>query len=135
MKKGRGNRDGEENVGKRGHNNLSCSDWAVWGTRSGDPARFPHPSTRHDMRSRGPLVRGACLDPLIQPRTDFPQAPAMPPRFLFGPTTAEFADSRLGGLRRAGECLAFGPCGVDLTVGFDTRCDEIAGQLPEGWRP
>ena len=42
---------------------------------------------------------------------------AMPPCFLFGPTTAEFADSVLGELRRDGTCLAFGPGGVDLTVG------------------
>jgi hypothetical protein len=61
--------------------------------------------------------------------------PAMPPRFLFGPTTAEFADSRLGELRRAGECLAFGPNGVDLKVGYETRWDQIAAQFPEGWRP
>ena len=59
----------------------------------------------------------------------------MPPRFLFGPTTPEFADSRLGPPRRAGDCLAFGPNGVDLIVDFVTRWDEVAAQLPDGWRP
>ena len=59
----------------------------------------------------------------------------MPPRFLFGPTTGEFADTYLGGLRRDGSCLAFGPTGVDLTVGPETCWDDLAAQLPAGWRP
>jgi glycosyltransferase involved in cell wall biosynthesis/tetratricopeptide (TPR) repeat protein len=63
------------------------------------------------------------------------ESPAMPPRFLFGPTTAAFADSRLGELRRAGICLAFGPGGVDLSVGSDASWDEIAARFPDGWSP
>ena len=59
----------------------------------------------------------------------------MSPRFLFGPTTADFADTRLGELRRAGTCVAFGPQGVDLTVDSDTSWAEIAAQFPDGWWP
>jgi len=59
----------------------------------------------------------------------------MIPRFLFGPTTAEFADSRLGEVRRAGACLAFGPEGVDLTFDANTCWTEIAAQFPRGWCP
>ncbi len=33
----------------------------------------------------------------------------MTPRFLFGPTTGDFADTYLGELRRDGTCLTFGP--------------------------
>jgi hypothetical protein len=57
------------------------------------------------------------------------------PRFLFGPTTAEFADTRLAEARRDGSCLAFGPVGVDLTVCPAARWDEIAAQFPAGWQP
>ena len=59
----------------------------------------------------------------------------MPPRFLFGPTTADFADTYLGQLRRGGTCLSFGPGGGDLTVGPETRWDDVVAQLPDGWRP
>ena len=58
-----------------------------------------------------------------------------PAHFLFGPTTAEFADTFLGEVRRAGQCLAFGPGGVDLTVGPESRWDDVAAQFPAGWRP
>jgi hypothetical protein len=57
------------------------------------------------------------------------------PRFLFGPATAEFADSRLDELRRRGTCLAFGQAGVDLNVGADASWDDVEGQFPAGWRP
>jgi glycosyltransferase involved in cell wall biosynthesis/tetratricopeptide (TPR) repeat protein len=55
-------------------------------------------------------------------------------RFLFGPVTAEFAETRLGDLRRAGLCLAFGP-GGDLTVGPEACWGDAAAQFPSGWSP
>ena len=59
----------------------------------------------------------------------------MIPRFLFGPTTNDFADIYLGEVRSAGRCLAFGPGGVDLAVGPEACWDYVAAQFPPGWRP
>ncbi len=59
----------------------------------------------------------------------------MIPRFLFGPTTGDFADTYLGEVRGAGRCLAFGPGDVDLIVGPEARWDDVAAQFPAGWRP
>jgi hypothetical protein len=59
----------------------------------------------------------------------------MPPRFLFGPATAEFADSQLRELRREGVCLAFGPAGADLTVGADASGEDIDAQFRGELRP
>ncbi len=60
----------------------------------------------------------------------------MPPlRYLFGPVSAAFADQNLHRLRASGECLAFGPAGVDVTVGASDSWDAIVARLPADWRP
>ena len=56
-------------------------------------------------------------------------------RCLFGPVSAAFADQNLHQLRASGGCLAFGPAGVDVTVGASDSWEAIAARLPAGWRP
>src|SRR3954454_20912664 len=58
-----------------------------------------------------------------------------PLRFLFGPVTAEFAATYLGGPRCEGRCLAFGPAGPDPVVGPGDPWPDISSRLPAGWRP
>ncbi len=59
----------------------------------------------------------------------------MPPRYLFGPVTPEFADQNLAAARAAGDCLCFGTVGVDLPIAAGDGWDELCARLPAGWRP
>jgi tetratricopeptide (TPR) repeat protein len=57
----------------------------------------------------------------------------MPHRFLFGPVTAPLPADVLAEAGRAGECLPFGPGGLDLSAS-DTWAD-VTCRLPSGWVP
>jgi GT2 family glycosyltransferase/predicted O-methyltransferase YrrM/predicted Zn-dependent protease len=59
----------------------------------------------------------------------------VPPRYLLGPVSAEFAADHLADLRRSGDCLAFGPGGPDLTVGPSDAWGDVLAKLPDGWSP
>jgi GT2 family glycosyltransferase len=56
-------------------------------------------------------------------------------RYLFGPVTRAFADQCLRRQRQAGDCLAFGKDGPDLTIGPNDSWQTVLGRLPHDWRP
>ncbi|MFO0852421.1 MAG: glycosyltransferase [Gemmataceae bacterium] len=58
-------------------------------------------------------------------------------RYLFGPTTAGFADEHLATPRRRGECVTFGHPGdgADIEFGPGDRWADARSRLPVGWEP
>jgi tetratricopeptide (TPR) repeat protein len=56
-------------------------------------------------------------------------------RCLVGPVSKRFADRHLLPFRQAGECVAFGPDGPDLEVGWNDSWSDVCRRLPSGWQP
>jgi tetratricopeptide (TPR) repeat protein len=56
-------------------------------------------------------------------------------RCLVGPVSRRFADRHLLPFRQAGQCIAFGPDGPDLTVRWSDSWADVCGRLPAGWQP
>jgi hypothetical protein len=57
-------------------------------------------------------------------------------RYLFGPSTAAFADQKLHPQRKAGACLTYNPTGdADLLVRATDDWQTIAARFPAGWQP
>ena len=57
-------------------------------------------------------------------------------RYLFGPTSAEFADQNLHPMRDAGHCLTFGyRGGTDLQITAEETWQTLCARLPAGWCP
>ncbi len=57
-------------------------------------------------------------------------------RYLYGPSTAEFATRKLYRQRQAGQCLVFDPAGsTDLAIGPTDTWESVQARLPAGWQP
>lgn len=57
-------------------------------------------------------------------------------RYLFGPTTAEFARDKLALPRATRDCLTFDSTGQsDLRFGHEDSWSEVSARFPAGWKP
>lgn len=60
----------------------------------------------------------------------------MPPRYLFGPVTLDFAEQKLHEQRAAGTCLTFNSAGdTDLVVQAADDWAAVLARFPTGWQP